>query len=286
MVRFFAITTALKTSLATCGTGVKCKPRLTQARAGALFCILMSSLVLTLAGCAPRPVASSGGSGFAAYDGGGQTYEYSFENFDADAEYTLYTIRVEREHGDYAHMEKVYVGADFVVDVSKTQIVADGFGYAANQYGAVRVSSLSDGFDIGIERHLYILGDDIKPEFKAYKDPDLIDETDAVTVDAVRRGLTPREYLLEFSALYALHMRDIYTYTRKYISNGIDAEHIGAADGDQRESGGDMGPDGREALFDSYVEDLYRSYGDALDELLKIHYFIPRGELYAKAETY
>ena len=239
-----------------------------RTKAAAVALLLVFAFAFAAAGCASGIEAGSGGGSNGAANSGSagttqvselHSSEYSFENFDAGAKYALYTIRADRtqsEHNrqgefnrqsEFIRPEKCYVGVDFVVDVSKTQIIADGFGYAANPYGAVRVSSLSDGFDIGLERHLYVLGDDIYPEFKAYEDAELTVETDVVNVEVERRELTAREYLLEFSAPYALHARE--TQINAY-----------------------------------YEEDLFLNYANALDELLKIHYFIPRGELYAKAE--
>jgi hypothetical protein len=170
----------------------------------------------------------------------------------------LYTVKVTRGPTAGGRYEKAYIGGDFTIDVSKTKILADGFGYAANQYGAVRIWSLSDGFDTGLERHLYIIGEDAEIRLKAYEDADLSRESEAVKIYADRSEAVAREYFLAFSAPFAINK----TYADDY-SAGLNAI-TGAPD---------------------YENGMYRAYAKALDGLLDVHYFIPRSLLYAGAET-
>ena len=184
--------------------------------------------------------------------------------FDESAEYALYTIRVERSDVDVGARDggtgqsgsiiaKAYIGADFTVNASKTRIVADGFGYAANAYGAVRVWSLSDGFDAGLDRHLYLIGQDIDLSFSVYEDADLTKQVDFPAVSVERSSIAPREYLLSFSGPYALAL------------NGHTA--------------------GAPAGINEYADFLYTEYMEALRGLLRVHYFFPRGYIYAEAES-
>jgi len=183
--------------------------------------------------------------------------EYAPVNFDEDAEYALYAVTVERGAGSDAGRltAKAYIMADFTVDVSRTRIVADGFGYAANPYGAVRIWSLSDGFDAGAERRLFVIGDDIQLDIKAYEDDGFTVESGCVSVTAERRLMRARDYLLAYSGPLAL--------------------------AEKRNRAGPDGAERRQAFEDA----LYQAYARALDELLEIHYFLPRGDLYAKAES-
>ena len=194
---------------------------------------------------------------------------HSVEWFDGDAKYALYVVVATRGTQKSERVDRVYIGADFTVDVSKTRIVADGFGYAANPYGAVRIWSLSDGFDTGIERRLFIIGDDIDINIKAFEDADLTTETRAVHIEVERRDITVREYLLAYSAPYAMSLPD-----------GYDPD---VNEGAGSPSAPDLPRSARPT--DVYGESLYRVYARALDELLAVHYFIPRGALFANAET-
>ncbi|MCL2058047.1 MAG: hypothetical protein FWH01_03170 [Oscillospiraceae bacterium] len=187
--------------------------------------------------------------------------DYMPLRFDDQAEYTLYTINVARGQGSLSLAEHVYIGADFTVDSSRSRIVADGFGYAANPYGAVRIWSLSDGFDTGMGRHLYIIGDDIDFDVGAYEDAELTVRSDAVEIIITRQELRTRDYLLMFSAPMALSGKT-------------------GSPGDRD----DDRDDDREELAHVYADALYNAYAEALDSLLEIHYFIPRIELYALAE--
>ncbi|MDR3121683.1 MAG: hypothetical protein LBU58_10200, partial [Clostridiales bacterium] len=167
--------------------------------------------------------------------------------FDESETYSLYTVRADRSAA--AGDQPLYVGADFIVDVSKTRIAADGFGYAANAYGAVRLVSLCDGFDRGVARHIYLVGQDVEIQFKGYEDADLSRETGLVAVEVEKRAVSARDYLLMFSDARALAAKSV----------------------------GGTPPD-------YYDESLYRVYAEALDGLLAVHYFFSRSEIYARAE--
>ena len=185
-------------------------------------------------------------------------YSYEGRNFDGGAAYALYTVKVERNTENYMQLEKVYIGADFTVDVSKTRIIADGFGYAANPYGAIRVWSLSDGFDAGQERHLYIIGEDEEVDIKAYEDADLTRGSDAVNVITERSEATVRKYFLSYSAPYSINKS---------------LEEANAANWQTS------------ITLPVYEDGLYGAYANALDAMLDIHYFIPRNALFSMAET-
>ena len=233
-----------------------------------------------------------GAEGYGGFDNGGfehfdesaaDNYGGGFEHFNESAAYTLYTIRVNRSREFPEPAQKAYIGADFIVDVSKTRIVADGFGYAANAYGAVRVWSLSDGFDTGLERHLFIIGDDIELNINAYEDEELTRETDTVSVELERRPLGAREYLLMFSGPLAIYRGDNNKYGEP--AENAEGKNPASAVANQQAYTEAKYLTYAEATRQAYAQSLYQAYAKALDELLEIHYFIPRGELYAKAET-
>lgn len=175
-------------------------------------------------------------------------------NIDMDAAYPLYTIRTVRSGDVATQRRKAYIGAEFIADASRTKIVADGFGYAANAYGAVKLFSLSDGFDSGLDRHLYVIGDDIDLGVSAYDDADLSYATDALSVETERTEITPREYLLMFSGPYRL--------AEKNACN-IPADIGGLA---------------------AYADFLSKGYADTLVKLSADNYFIPRVRIYNETE--
>ena len=204
--------------------------------------------------------------------------DYKVERFDEGAEYILYTIKVNRDSENASRDAEFYIGADFTLDVSKTRIVADGFGYAANAYGAVRIWSLSDGFDIGLERHLFIIGEDIKLDLKAYEDDGLTRESNRIDIGLERRLINVRDYSLTFSGPLAVYNRNTALYkTMPELTADPTAK-------DERASVLSCSNE-RTQQRDAYTQALYRAYAKALDGLLEIHYFIPRGDLYAKAEV-
>jgi len=223
-------------------------------------------------------------------DGGGRN---GVRNFDEGAGYALYSIKVYRDPAKINLTDKIYIGADFTVDSSKTHIVADGFGYAANAYGAVRVFSLSDGFDAGLERRLYAVGEDISLEMKAYEDDKLTRETGALDIRVERRVIKARDYLLEYSAPYAFaglngaaaNCNNEAAEAMQAPSPDSDTSHAetvgaGCIYADSDTSHAETVGAGR-----IYMDSLYRVYAIALDELMDVHYFIPRGSIYAGAET-
>ena len=211
-----------------------------------------------------------------AGDGGGDMEASNHVN--ESTRCTLYTVKATRGVEQADRVAHAYIGADFIVDVSRTRIIADGFGYAANPYGAVRIWSLSDGFDTGMERHLLIVGNDIDLNIKAFEDPGLTLGTSIIDVEIERQPLTIKNYLLMFSAPMALSK-----YSGRQ-TGGVPEKPpvISETSAIPTELLESMAGDGYAA---EYVDSLTHQYTDALNELMEIHYFIPRGTIYEKAES-
>jgi len=171
-----------------------------------------------------------------------------------NAEYPLYIINVNRNFANRNDIKKVYICADFIVDMSRTRIVADGFGYAANRYGAVRVWSRSDGFDQGFDRRIYVVGDDVPLDFKAYEDDGFTAQTDLIDITVTKRPISVRDYLLEFSG-------------PSRLSSATLLEQRGEPMNDPR-----------------FKDSLYSLYVSEMERLFDIHYFLPRNYIYENAE--